>query len=283
MSTCLWKIGMISDGVWSPAVQIPVQVAFFDEIASMLPDGAYTTLCTFHKNMALNLESHFMRLEETSRLLGQPIRLDRSALRAAIRGVVLHSEMEEMRIRLYLDLTTRVGDLYIAACPMLRPSPEDYKTGVRVITKMGQQRRLPLAKVTSFIEKAEKLRKDLPPEIHETILVAETGELLEGLSSNLFCVRAGQIYTAGEGVLAGTTRELVINEIDRLGMPLHLQGVKLSAIEMVEEAFITSASRAVLAVRRIDDREVLAGAPGKFTQRIMEAYQSRINGDLEEI
>lgn len=45
------------------------------------------------------------------------------------------------------------------------------------------------------------------------------GSLFEGLSSNFFAVLDGTLYTAGEGVLAGTVREVTLQVAAREGIP----------------------------------------------------------------
>ena len=51
------------------------------------------------------------------------------------------------------------------------------------------------------------------------VLVDSCGGLYEGLSSNFFAVANGTIYTAGEGVLAGTVREVALQVARREGIP----------------------------------------------------------------
>lgn len=51
------------------------------------------------------------------------------------------------------------------------------------------------------------------------MLVDACGGLYEGLSSNFFAVANGTVYTAGEGVLAGTVREVALQVARREGIP----------------------------------------------------------------
>ena len=53
------------------------------------------------------------------------------------------------------------------------------------------------------------------------------GALYEGLSSNFFAVLDGTVYTAGEGVLAGTVREVTLQVAAREGIPGELGPVWL--------------------------------------------------------
>ena len=46
--------------------------------------------------------------------------------------------------------------------------------------------------------------------------LSDKGALLEGLSSNFFVVSKGKVFTADEGVLSGSIRELVLEACNEL-------------------------------------------------------------------
>ncbi len=195
-------------------------VESLDASTALIPGGAYTTLRTYHGVQTLLLEDHFLRLEETSRLAGAPVQIDRDGLRQALRRVIqasqqlIHSEKQEaeapdLRLRLTLDLEKSPGDLYLAAQVLQTPPPEAYRQGVRAIT-CKLQRINPKAKLTRFIQRSGAIRQSIPVGVNEAIMYDEQENLLEGLSSNFYAVIDGMLFTAEEGVLSGLTRSLVI-------------------------------------------------------------------------
>jgi branched-subunit amino acid aminotransferase/4-amino-4-deoxychorismate lyase len=103
------------------------------------------------------------------------------------------------------------------------------------------------------------------------------------MSSNFFGLRDGVIWTAEEGVLAGITRSLALEVADAMGVPVELQGVREDELSMLDEAFITSASRAVLPVVEINGKAVGTGTPGPVTQRLLQGYLERVEAELEVI
>jgi branched-chain amino acid aminotransferase len=253
-----------------------------DEVSLVIPGGAYTTFRTFHHDNAFHLDDHFSRLEESARLSGFPLEIDRERLRAAICRAIREFPVEESRIRVFLDLTVRAGDLYLSLEPLKTPTDEQYANGISVVT-INMARENPAAKLTRFIPEAAKARQAITPEAIEGIMVDPGGRLLEGLSSNFFAVLRGEIYTSGEGVLAGITRALVINEAKNAGVPIHLERVTRSQIGELSEAFITSSGRAVLPVTRIDQFQVGTGNPGKLTRELLARYLARIDREIEPI
>ncbi|MEO3791129.1 aminotransferase class IV [Nonomuraea sp. B10E15] len=103
------------------------------------------------------------------------------------------------------------------------------------------------------------------------------GHLCEGTGSNVFVVRDGRLLTPtlGSGCLAGVTRALVLEwcgaeEAD----------IPLTALYEAEEAFLTSTTRDVQPIRRVDDTE-LPVAPGPITTKAMRIFAERSAADLD--
>ena len=61
-----------------------------------------------------------------------------------------------------------------------------------------------------------------------------------------------------------------------LGIPAAERPFPPSALSLATEAFITSTTREVMPVVRIDDRPVGPGAPGGITRRLLDAYRASV-------
>jgi branched-chain amino acid aminotransferase len=154
--------------------------------------------------------------------------------------------------------------------------------GVKTIT-CDFRRPNPKAKLTTSISGTMELRRQLLPDVNEALMLDEQGRLLEGLSSNFFAVLAGEIWTAEAGVLSGITRLLILEEIRLANLPLRLEGLPLSALPELQEAFITSASRAVLPVSQVDQQIIGSGMPGPLTRLLARRYRARLRTGIEAI
>ncbi len=277
----LWKL--LQQPGEAPVLQelIPERKDSLDAAAGSLPPGAYTTLRTYSNSKANNLESHFLRLEETARLAGRPLQLERQGLRQALRQAVQsYGGAFDLRMRILLDLKDE--QLYLAAEPLRTPPELAYQQGVKVIT-CSYVRQNPKAKLTSTMLGAEMLRRSLPSDVNEAVMLDPENRLLEGLSSNFFAVLTGVLWTAEQGVLSGITRQAILEEVRTAGLPLRLEGLPLAELPQASEAFISSASRGVLPVRMVDSLVIGSGAPGPITRQLSQLYQARIERDLEEI
>ncbi len=253
-----------------------------NEISSRLPDGVYTTFRTFEHNKVLPLKSQFSRLEESANLLERPILLDRVVIRDALREVISHSIEQESRIRLTVDLIDLPGTLYISIETLVEPLPEDYKYGVNTVTQRAE-RNNPKAKQTSFLRDADAIRNANPENNNEVLLVSNKVQILEGLSSNFYAIKNGDVWTAGRQVLSGIIRSIILEEAMVAHIKVHLEPIYLSEINSIEEAFLTSASRSVLPIHKIDDQIIGTGKPGHITKQIMNLFQKRTQILLEEI
>jgi len=113
-------------------------------------------------------------------------------------------------------------------------------------------------------------------------LAGDDGDALEGLSSNFFGVKNGTVFTAEEGVLPGITRSLILESISELGIPLVRQPVKAEDLRLLDEAFVSSTSRGVLPVVKIDD-DTISHVPGELTTTIARNFNGRVAMRLEHL
>jgi branched-chain amino acid aminotransferase len=256
--------------------------ASLNALSQQLPAGGYTTFRTYSGQSILHFSDHLARLEETAHLTGMLMRLDPAAIRAALRQALAAYGAPEARGRITLDLSDQPGTLYISLAALEVPTSQDYEQGIRTVI-CDLHRQNPKAKSTDFITQAEAVRRSLPPGIAEALLASADGRLLEGLSSNFFAVRGGVVWTAAEGVLLGITRKMVLEETAAEGLPLRLEGYPRANIAQLDEAFITSASRAVLSVIEIEGQPVGTGRPGPISQRLLQRYNARLGREVEPI
>ena len=114
-------------------------------------------------------------------------------------------------------------------------------------------------------------------------MVDENGCLLEGLSSNFWGVINGVVHTEREKALGGITRSVILGLCEKESIPILLDSVNIRELSSLQEAFITSTSRAVLPVTRIDHHLIGEGKPGKITQLLSKRYQEYVNHSIEKI
>lgn len=291
------------------ALAIPANAAQFVDLYHGLALGVYTALRTFDHNKFLFLNRHLVRTERSMSLLGWSYRLDRARLLRALHDIVTGSDWPEMRVRIDVlaEPATSLGTTsreLIAIQPFTPPPAELYERGVTVDFASGLERENPRAKTAAFAEKRpttgglkqlETTPVELNPpaedeaaaggpsvvEPYEYLLLSPDGHILEGTGTNFWAVRDGVIYTAGDGVLEGITREIIFQLIESLALPLRLEAVHLDDIPALQEAALSGSSRAFLPVVEIAGRAIGDGRPGPISGRILDAYQRFVMDNIK--
>jgi branched-chain amino acid aminotransferase len=242
-----------------------------------LPPGAYTTFRTYGGRAVVRLDAHLRRLEESIALQGRPAPLGAESARRALVAALRDADLPEARVR----LTFSPPAFYVSVARFAPPPAVLYERGVACAT-LRFRRENPHAKDSRFVATVQEACGRLPPGVEEGLLVAEDGAILEGLSSNFFAVLEGALHTEDARALAGITRGLVL-EVAHGRLPLVLRAATTSALGRVSEAFLTSVSREVLPVTRIDGEPVGSGRVGPHTLGIRAAFADLVRREAEDL
>jgi D-alanine transaminase len=109
----------------------------------------------------------------------------------------------------------------------------------------------------------------------EAILVRD-GMAMEGTASNLFVVSNGLLITPPNSteLLPGVTRDLVLELAEDAGIPYAQAVIPVEDLQQADEIWLTSSTREVGAVVRLNGRPVGSGSPGHLWQRMYRLYQA---------
>lgn len=253
-----------------------------DELTLELPPGVYTTLRTVNKLKIFQFQYHLMRLVESFTLSKGNFPNDIEKIRRPLKQAIQNFPSDEVRIRLHIPLEIP-NTCYIFLEELTVPSKDDYENGVLANTNT-LTRTNPKAKLTSFIKKAENIKKLCKQKgLEESIIKNSQNELLEGLSSNFFAVKNEIIFTADKRVLSGATRAIILDEADKAKIKVILSPIHYDDLKTIQECFISSTSRGVLPIVRINNIEIANGKPGLITKFLMERFTERLHSEAENI
>ena len=276
------KIWKLTSQVEDTNLNLQGETNSLDNGSQELPAGVYSTFRTFHHDRVLRLQDHFDRLVTSAELQDVHFRFEQKKVRQGLREIISEFPEVDVRLRIHWSLNKSEPVVYLMG-ELFNSVPEEfYIHGVSVKT-IQLSRNNPLSKATSFINETRELRAAKPADIHEYLLIGNDGQILEGMTSNVLCILNGTIYTASTGILNGITRQLVLEAVGSLSVPVVQQGLSVKDLSNVDEACITSASRGVLPVTLVDGKKVGSGKPGPLTQKIMFAYLKKLEAELEPI
>ena len=223
------------------------------------------------------LEDHLQRLAASAAAIDLALPGDQSLIARWTREVVAANECRDALIRIFaLGATADNGpEIFIwPEAPRAFPAAL-YEQGAGAVTYSGE-RALPQAKSLNTLVNHMAKARALATNEHEGVLVNRDGNVTEGSSSNLFVVRDGALLTAPEeDVLAGVTQIEVLALAEQLSIPVLREKLPLSDRYRWDEAFLTSTSRHVLPLVRLDGQPIGSGAPGPVTQRLRDAFEER--------
>lgn len=122
----------------------------------------------------------------------------------------------------------------------------------------------------------------------EAILIRD-GMAMEGTASNLFMVGNGLLITPPDGdeLLPGITRDLVLELAEEDGIPYAQATIGADELLTADEIWLTSSTREVSAVVKLNGQPVGDGVPGPLWQRMDGLYQAckerlRMGGDCRD-
>ena len=130
-------------------------------------------------------------------------------------------------------------------------------------------------KTTSYAENVVALGRAREAGADEALFANTAGHLCEGTGSNVFVVHDGLVRTPplSSGCLAGVTRELVIEH----GGAIVEEDLPLDALADADEVFLTSSTRDVQGLHRVDGRSF--DAPGPVTRAVATAFAELVAAD----
>jgi branched-chain amino acid aminotransferase len=164
--------------------------------------------------------------------------------------------------------------LFVASQAIEHPAP----TSAVVTVPWVRNERSAVAglKTTSYAENVRALAYAKERGGSEAIFANTIGNLCEGTGSNIFCVYDGELVTPPleSGALAGVTRNLVLAWFGAVE-----RDVPLARLAEADEIFLTSTTRDVQAVHRVDDRDL--AAPGEVTAAVAKVFAERSAEDID--
>ena len=269
-------------------------VSVFDH-GFLYGEGVYETLRTYHRRPFL-LDRHLARLRNSAGMiaLGVPLSDEQFADRieetvgAASAGAPRDTEwyIRVLLTRGVGELTydvraTPVPSLVIIVKPLDDPPARAVSDGIPIalvpILRNHPGSVNPIIKSNNLLNNALAMQEANRRGAEEGLMCNYRGELSECSQANFFLVRGGAALTPNTdaGLLEGLTRNFLFEVGEDLGVPVRYETLFPNDLETADEAFITSTTRELTPVTRIDDRVVGSGKPGPVTLKLLEGYRKR--------
>lgn len=247
-------------------------------------DGVYEVMPSYG-GYFLGLEPHLDRLEHSLSAIRLEAPLDRGQWRQILQRLIGPPPAADQYV--YLQVTRGAPRERDHLCPegvpptvfaMARPirprAPEVGTQGVACVTRPDPRWSRCEIKAISLLAAVLMRREAQDEDALEAIMIRD-GFVTEGSSTNVFVVSGDTIATPAKGhlILSGITRELALSLAREAGMRFTEGAVPAEALRSADEIWLSSSTREVMPVTRLDGDPVGAGIPGPLWRRMDALYQ----------
>lgn len=175
------------------------------------------------------------------------------------------------------DLAIQAGHtatVFAMVLQLTPPAVEVVASGIAVITVDDFRWGACDIKSTSLIANVMLKQQATAAEMDDAILVKD-GKISEGTASNVFIVKNKVLITPPTGLqlLPGITRDLVIEIAENNGILVEQRELKEAELYEADEIWMTSSTREIAPVIRLNGEAVGAAEAGEMWQRVMALYQ----------
>ena len=247
-------------------------------------DGVYEVIPVYGGKL-FRLSHHLRRLENSLAAvrIGNP--LAEKAWESILRELVERNQGNDQA--LYLQVTRGVAPKRDHAFPAdIRPTvfamstpgvasiDIESVTGIAAITLPDIRWQHCNIKAITLLPNVLLRQQAIDANTAEAILIRD-GYVMEGAASNLFIVRNGTLITPpnGPALLPGITRDLILELAAANDIPLRESAITQQELNQAEEIWLTSSTREISPVTRLDDQLIGTGKPGPLWKRLIRLFQ----------
>lgn len=243
----------------------------------LVGDGVFETLRVY-AGVPFAWTRHLDRLHHSAAGLGLEVP-DDDDLRRRVDGVLTSNGLTEARLRVTVTggpspLGSERGDTAPTVIVAASPAGAWPPTTALVTVPWPRNERGAMAglKTISYAENVRALAFASERGGGEALFLNTVGDVCEGTGANVFAVADGELLTppAASGCLLGVTRALVLEIATSTGIRTSTDRLDPGTLLAADEVFITSSTREIQPVERIDGTAI--AAPGPLTRRLAEAF-----------
>ena len=247
-------------------------------------DGVYEVVPVYSRRL-FRLTEHLRRLQDS--LEGIRLKNPHSdvAWRGLLEQIIASNEGDDQY--LYLHITRGVAPrehsfpedvmptVFIMSTPLLAPPKELLTTGVSAITANDNRWLRCDIKATSLLPNVLLRQMAADEDAVETLLLRE-GFLTEGSASNIFVVRNEVLLAPPKSylMLPGITYDVVLELAVAHDIPHEIREVSEYEIRTAQELLLTSSTKEIMPITRLDGKLVGSGKPGTIFTQLYQIYQN---------
>lgn len=247
-------------------------------------DGVYEVIPVYDRQ-PFRLDGHLARLGASLDGIRLADPLDATRWREAIGAIIAAAEWDDLGV--YVQVTRGAGPrdhafprqvdptVLIMPLPLPPPSPSAVAHGVAAITAADTRWARCDLKTIALLPNVLLRQLSVDAGCAETILLRD-GWLTEGSASSVFVVMDGVLQAPPPStlILPGVTHDVVLELAGAHGVACAHRAISEPELRAADEIWLTSSTKEILAVTRLDGHPVGGGEPGPLYRRLHTLYQA---------
>ncbi len=237
------------------------------------------------------LEEHLDRLWISAGKLFMPINYSRDEIASEINKCLkkLNSPRAYIRIiitrgegEITLDPSNAGRNNLIIICRSLQVNPSWwYENGVEVVIAQTKRTAIesmdPSIKSGNYLNNILAFNEAASKGAYDAIMLNHDSKITEGTTSNVWLVKDGTFYTPAlkAGLLGGITRAKLIELCNENSINVKEEDITIEQLKSADEVFLTSSTKRIIPVVKIDDHIVGSGKPGSHSLNLLNLYLSK--------
>lgn len=266
------------NGRFTPASQAAIAL---NDLGLVRGYGVFEVLRTYGDH-PFGLRAHLERLAYSAAQIELTLPEPLTAIETIIHETLARNVARDVTIRIILTGGASSSFLMPEDRPTLlvllapvKPYPAHlYADGAALIT-VDAARFMPTVKSLNYIPAIMGQRRARAADAIEALYCDAAGVITECTTSNFFIFKGDQLITPVRDVLPGITRAAVLEVAGDL-FEIVERPIVRSELAEADEAFITSTTKEVMPIVRVDAQLIGVGRPGARTRQLQQAFQTYV-------
>ncbi|BCB01948.1 aminodeoxychorismate lyase [Bacillus sp. KH172YL63] len=244
--------------------------------------GVFETFRTYDGHPFL-IRDHLERLRSGLKELNIATDLDEEKVIGTVRELLIKNGLKDAYCR--FNVSGGQGEIGLRTDPYEKPTVILFQKGLPASAPLKEKEGVFLNLRRNTPETGERLkshhylnniaakREIGPSPDKEGIFLTGEGYLCEGITSNLFWIKDGTLYTptVETGLLNGITRRFILALSDQLKLPAETGAFREDCLLEADEVFFTNSVQEIIPVNRIGNRDY-PGRRGGYTRLLHHQY-----------
>jgi len=248
-------------------------------------DGVYEVIPVYSRR-AFRLAEHLQRLQNSLNGIRLQNPYSDAEWTKLINELVARNGGEDQY--LYLHITRGVArrdhafpkppvapTVFMMSNPLTTPPAELLQSGVCAVTAQDNRWLRCDIKAIALLPNVLLRQMAVDAGCAETILIRDDAFMTEGSASNIFVVKNGTLSAPPKDnlMLPGITYDVVLEIAVANGIPHQVRKITKDEVFHADELLLTSSTKEVLAITRLDGKPVGDGKPGPMFAKLYKLYQ----------